>query len=115
MKLDRNINGDGRGKYGLILQRRRTEIAQQHAGLGSLSEAVEAAIRVLEIAGVVDWGNTVDSEFFVIRLKDLGARAALNAYAAVFMGKGEDPEYASEIEQMAKRAGPNHPNCKQPD
>ena len=104
MKLDRNINADGLGKYALLKLR----------NLRRGDPAVDAALRTLDEAGILDWGNTVDSEFFVIRLKDKYADDALFRYALSARHDGED-DYGREIEEMAERAGPNHPNCKKPD
>lgn len=103
MKLDRNLNPNGRGKYALLKLR----------NLRDGDTAVDAALRTLDEAGILDWGNTIDSEFMVIRLKDKYAADALARYAAV--ASVDDPEYASEIAEMAHRSGPNHPNCKKPD
>lgn len=104
MKLDRNINADGLGKYALLKLR----------NLRRGDPAVDAALRTLDEAGVLDWGNTVDSEFFVIRLKDKYAAAALHTYAHHAVRDGE-VEYGQEIMEMAKRSGEWHPNCKKPD
>lgn len=104
MKLDRNINVGGGGKYALL--RLRT----MRAGM---TPEIYAATKVLEDAGILDWGNTVDSEFFVIRLKDKYAAGALADYAVQAMQ--DDPEYAHEISELADRAGDNHPSCKKPD
>lgn len=106
MRLDRNLNVDGGGKYALLKLR---------VMRASMNPDIYAALKVLEGAGILDWGNTVDSEFMVIRLKDIGARAALQSYAHVFRGMAADHEYAAEIEEMAARSGPSHPNCKKPD
>lgn len=51
MKLDRNINHDGRGKYALINLR----------------------------TNKVEWGE--EGQFFVLKYKDIFAEAALRAYA----------------------------------
>lgn len=60
----------------------------------------------------VDFGNTPDTEFFVIRLKDKHAATALAAYAtSAYQG---DIEYAHEVMELASRAFHN-PNKKQPD
>lgn len=104
MKLDRNINANGRGKYALLKLR----------NLRDGDTTVDAALRTLEEAGILDWGNTVDTEFMLIRLKDKYADDALYRYALSARMDGED-DYAREIEEMAGRAGPNHPNCKKPD
>ncbi len=107
MKLDRNINPDGRGKYALINRRKLDEHDQeqvdrkagQHQFISVPSEAVEL-------------GNTLDTEFFVIRVKDKYAGPALRAYEAA--ARQDDPEYADEIGQMALNAE-THPNKRKPD
>lgn len=113
MKLDRNIEGnEGRGKYALLLLRRLSKL--QDETWGTLPKGVHNAIRCLENAGLIDWGRTgAPSEFFVIRLKDIFADAALSAYAEA--AKEMDPEWAQEVEQLARRAGVFHPNRQQPD
>lgn len=98
MKLDRNINKDGRGKYALIKLRQTTVLFQ---GLG---------VEVLRDA--VDFGNTPVTDFFVIRLKDKFAAPALKAYADA--ARAEDPEYAAEIDELATLAAEN-PNKRMPD
>lgn len=102
MKLDRNINADGTGKYALVKLR------------NVRCEAHHSKLRLLGYAGILDWGETgTESEFFVFRLKDKYAAAGLAAYAAE--AEKDDPEYASEIREMMQRAGPNSPWCKKPD
>jgi hypothetical protein len=95
VKLDRNINGTGRGKYGLLLARKLTAIESAAPGVGPDPIAVRDAIAVLEHAGVIEWGNpNTASEFFVIKLRDINSRAAIDAYAdsADSYGKrGADP------------------------
>lgn len=86
MKMDRNINKDGRGKYALLNLRRDR----------------------------VEWGAVGnEDEFFVIKLKDVGALAALAAYASVY--DTIDEEWAEEIRKMSLRAGPNSPFVKNAD
>lgn len=111
MKLDRNINDNKRGKYALVKLRRVAELTERFTTLG---KDVQAALRFLEAEGVIDYGTTVDSEFFVVRLKDENAESALTGYGVSTTLRG-DPEFGAEIEQMARRAGPNHPNCRKPD
>lgn len=110
MKLDRNISGDGRGKYGLIKNRRVYEIM---AAGGGLSDEVQKALQILEGAGVVDWGTTQETEFFALRLKDEHAVPALAAYAR--SAGRVDPEYGMEVQALAGRSGTYHPFCKHPD
>lgn len=117
MKLDRNTSSFGRGKYGLIKNRRLQQI------VGPISPPptdpvdvgeVRRAINVLTAAGVIDWGDTPETEFFAIRLKDINARPALFAYASGAAMHG-DKEYAEDVFALAHRAGKKHPNCKMPD
>ncbi len=95
MKLDRNVNADGRGKYALINWRRST----------------------------IEFGNTDEDEFFVIKLKDRFAAPALKAYAESVEQYGNEigghggldmHEYATEIFELASRAE-DHPCQKTPD
>lgn len=102
MRLDRNINDDGKGKYALVLMRK------VEAG----SEAAALLARLAEM-GVVDWGaRHSDSEFFLLRLKDKYAEPALMAYANA--AADDDKQWATEVLAMATRAA-NHPNKKTPD
>lgn len=104
MKLDRNVNGDGRGKYGLIKNRE----------LKDADDNILRAISVLEDAGLLEWGTTPETEFFVMRLKDRCAGPALHQYAAHAIHLGE-LEYGREVGDLARRSGEWHPLCKMPD
>lgn len=115
MKLDRNLNATGRGKYALLKLRRLAEIDTPGNPDHIHRAGVRHALRLLQNCGILDYGDTVDSEFFVIRLKDRCARGALETYAHGARFLLDDPEYAAEIDDMARRSGPNHPNCKDPD
>ena len=111
MRLDRNISGDGRGKYGLIKNRELAALARRKHG--ALPDDVVHALNVLEDHALLDWGTTPETEFFVMRLKDESAAGGLRGYAAAAWHL--DEEYAREILRLADRAGPYHPNCKRPD
>lgn len=111
MKLDRNLS-NGMGKYALLKLRRLREMSSD-TKRGLAYNAVLSALRVLEHEGILDLGDNQDAEFFVIRLKDLYAPLALNAYALA--ARRDDPEYAQEVAEMANRSGPRHPNVKRPD
>lgn len=87
MKLDRNLNADGQGKYEL------------------------KNLRTGQV--VTDCGVGEEHEFMVIMLKDINAEAALRAMAV--KASETDIEWAAEIEELANRAGPNSPFCKIPD
>lgn len=85
MKLDRNTSPDGLGKYSLVINR----------------------------TGAVDKGDTPESEFFVLKLKDKYAAAALDAYAKAAAADGET-EFAQDVAVLADKAR-NHPSSKKPD
>lgn len=87
MRLDRNISPDGGGKYRLWNCRNGAWDADQ------------------DRAG--------ENEFFVIKLKDRHARAALLAYAESV--READPEFAQEVLDLAARSSQYHPFCKDPD
>ena len=66
MKMDRDINADGRGKYALVLMRNYN--APRHP---SRQREVELALETLESNDMIDYGEAGSpSEFFLIRLKD---------------------------------------------
>ena len=112
MKLDRNISENkGRGKYALLLLRN----VEQHRGgtFDSVRSDILNAFKTLEEAGIIDWGDSPQTEFFVMRLKDRLASAGLNAYAEA--ADAFDPEYAHEVAVLAGRSGLNSPFCKEPD
>ena len=112
MRLDRNINDTGMGKYALLKLR---GLSTMRSGtFESLSPDIVAAFELLESNGILDWGRAgTEAEFFVIRLKDKYAQPALAAYAAA--AADDDVEYAQEIMEMAARSGPASPFCKKPD
>jgi hypothetical protein len=103
MKLDRNINPDGRGKYALI-NLRKTAVP--------LEVIAMAVTPGLHTPLPVELGDTPESEFFIIKLKDKYAAPALIAYAQA--AREDDEEYANEILALADRAN-NHPLRKMPD
>jgi hypothetical protein len=111
MKLDRNVQGAG-NKYALLKLREVRNLPDRMSEEGRA--AVHNAIQVLEEAGILDWANTPETECFVIRLKDRYASSALAEYALDAIDDGE-AEYGREVMDLAKRSGPNHPNCKKPD
>lgn len=93
MRLDRNVNTDGRGKYALIKLR----------STGELTPALmEDGAKFVIDPDHVDFGDTPETDFFTIRLKDKFAGPALRAYAEAAME--DDPEYAMEIIALAEKA-----------
>lgn len=107
MKLDRNITNPRRGKYALIKLRectvKRCTIAPNEADEPTMLLVPESS---------VDFGDSVQNDFFVIRLKDQYAAAALKAYADA--ARRDDAEYAAEIYRLAELAEA-HPNKRRPD
>ncbi|HEY5409267.1 MAG TPA: hypothetical protein VIJ94_00945 [Caulobacteraceae bacterium] len=120
MKLDRNLNSDGGGKYALVLMRRVREIEAAAEGPNargsdvSRAAIVRHALEVLQGAGILDDGAAgSEREFFVIRLRDRYAGVALHAYRVEVQFR--DPEYGEDILDMEKRSGELSPYCKTPD
>ena len=113
MQLDRNINEDGCGKYAVINLRRLNDV-HSHAGtFHRWSPAIEEALKTLDEAGCLDWGKAGgDSEFFLIRLKDRSAEAALRAYAND--AAQYDGVWAAQVADLADVAAA-HPAKKTPD
>lgn len=106
MKLDRNINANGKGKYALLKLRNLPERGRQRT-------EIEAALVTLSHYGILDYGDTEDSDFFVMRLKDKYATAALATYSQQAKQDGQI-EYAAEIYDLAQKSA-KHPNLKRPD
>ena len=110
MKLDRNLNPDGQGKYALVLLRKLRAECQQRGGLPA---DIEDAYKTFNNHGLLDHGwADKGNEFFVIRLKDRYAAPALAAYAGAAMK--DDPEWAQEVLALAQTAA-SHVHQKQPD
>lgn len=101
MRLDRNITKPKRGKYALIKLRESAVITMDNGE------------KTCVPSFAVDYGNTPDTDFFVIRLKDKYASSTLNAYAKAADEDGE-PEYANEVRELARLAE-NSPCKKRPD
>lgn len=97
MRLDRNTNPDGRGKYALIKLREDNVLHQLQ---------VPNMVTVPVLASAIDLGNTPETEFFVIRLKDKNAANALRAYAVSC--RTDDPEFANEVHTLALKAQSYH-------
>jgi hypothetical protein len=93
MRLDRNANPDGKGKYALI-KLREDDVRPRLKIPNIVTVPVEAS--------AIDLGDTPDTEFFVIRLKDKNAANALMAYAVSC--RVDDPQFANEVHELALRA-----------
>lgn len=113
MKMDRNVNPGGFGKYALV-KLRELERCRDPGAFGEVSPEIVAALDLLEKNGILDRGIVgTESEFMVIRLKDCYADKALAAYADA--AANDDPEWAQEVRDMLPRAGLRSPWCKRPD
>lgn len=126
MKLDRNLNPDGRGKYALVKMRTLTAIeeagnkpAPNETAEYQRKQAVVSAFNTLVREGVITLGNeTPGDQFFVMKYKDKFTAPALQAYAdAVYDEAMEQDriqahgpksrellEYHAEMESEAVRA-----------
>ncbi len=116
MKLDRNINNNGRGKYALLRLREWPH---------GYSPECQHAFDLLNKAGAIDFGNSDETDFFLIRLKDRFSGPALRAYATAISAHitqldVDDPqrielvEYHHDIIRLAESAHSN-PNQRTPD
>lgn len=105
MKLDRNLNPSGKGKYAVINLRKIP---------GDPRNAQDLAAAILANPECVEFGAAGSpDEFWVLKLKDEHAGAALSAYAGHALPK--DPEYAAEVVDLMQRSGRLSPFCKSPD
>lgn len=111
MKLDRNINRGGGGKYALVNMRKLLPLLDKEAG-GELSTEEIGTLhcfRVLVQNGVITLGNESPGEqFFVMKYKDKFTAPALIAYAnavrlEAVVGDGLW-EYANQIRDEALKA-----------
>lgn len=109
MKLDRNVNPSGKGKYAIINLRKITTADPR--------TPQELAAAILAHPEAVEFGAVGSpDEFWLIKLKDVYARSALQAYAnAIRFDPKGDAEYEAEVSMMAERSGQMHPLCKRPD
>lgn len=114
MKLDRDENKDGLGKYAMVNLRKLSDQTGRSGPFKRWSPQVAQAIKTLEEAGALEWGRPGEvDEFFTIKLRDENAGYALRAYAGA-VGV-QDREYSEAIMALANRSGPNNPYCKKPD
>jgi hypothetical protein len=115
MKLDRNITNPRRGKYALIKLRESRLTPELCCGPDEIMVETNA----------IDFGDTDDSDFFVIRLKDKFSGGALRGYANAITDHlatlhSDDPsrdglvEYHHEIIALAEQAH-RTPNKRIPD
>lgn len=119
MELIRNTEGGAKNKYALLDARR---IAEMRAD-GTMDPVLDAAIAKLDAAGLINWGEKGSkNEFFVMMLKDRFSHGGLLGYGKAVVRESSTPpgneelfHYGADIFDLAKRAGPHHPDCKTPD
>lgn len=115
MKLDRNLNANGKGKYALVRLRPIEKGGEAWKLLGRLDEL-----------GVLDWGSVgAPDEFFVLKLCDKYSGFAITAYCDAVMDDSRHErdearamdlaQYAIQVQSLSYRAGILNPFCKQPD
>lgn len=108
MKLDRNKNPDGRGKYAVI-NLRKVDDSTYNEMLENRRDKTAFALD----SDCLQLGDEKDGQFFVLKYKDVFAAPALRAYAracrryateAPAVGKDEKAElleFADEIDREA--------------
>jgi hypothetical protein len=103
MKLDRNANPDGRGKYALVKLRQLTHAPKE----------ARQAVDMLHGLGLIHYGDEAEGEqFFVMKYKDKFTGPALSAYASAVLVESVKPvvfdpelaEYYHEICRESERA-----------
>lgn len=105
--LDRNVYPNGKGKYALV------KLCELPDHIPPLRDAIIDALQNYPQA--LDLGNDeVDGEFFVIRIRDKNAAAALTAYASA-CGANGDIEFAKQVLAMAERSAALGDERKMPD
>ena len=111
MRLIRNTRTDGLCKYAII------RLDKIDLNMFDVRNPTDLCDAIRQDPSVIEFGEpNTENEFFVIKLKDINSRAALNTYATnAKAGPDGDLEYANDVQELANRAGPNHPNCKVPD
>lgn len=111
MKLDRNTDPEGRGKYAVVML--RAVDAMPDTDRAPIAEAIET----LWQAGVLTYGIAGSpDEFFVLMLKDVHSRPALLSYAdSVGRIRPIDHSYSADVGLLAERSGYRSPFCKIPD
>lgn len=85
MKLDRNTNRGGRGKYALVNMRKLIPFLERMEANDPLTVEEEGLLhcfQVLRDSGIITLGNeTPGDQFFVMKYKDQFTHHALAAYA----------------------------------
>lgn len=108
MRLTRNKTPDGKCKYAIVRLDKLREIQNRLTWRRATN-----ALELLEAFGLLEYGQpSSEEECFVIKLKDVNAPAALDAYAQ--KAAATDQEFADDIHELFERAL-RHPSRKMPD
>lgn len=99
MKLDRNINRGGRGKYALVNMRKLIPMLDAPPKDWKQSDMdVVRAFRFLVEQGIITLGNeSPGDQFFVMKYKDMFTAAGLQAYTDAirfYLHRATSPEEA---------------------
>lgn len=102
MKLDKNINKDGGGKYALLKLRKLLEIQQ----LGTdHSVRIQQAVELLNSYKLLHCGDEGPGEqFFVMKYKDKFTAPALRAYAIAVEHSAQADSTPEQIEGLVEYA-----------
>lgn len=111
MKLDRNINTSGWGKYALVNMRKLGPMIDGSQNTAENFKCIEAYY-ILKDNGFITEGNeSPGDQFFVMKYKDKFTAPALHAYAIQVMAEANGPngnmelcEYAEQMFIEAKEA-----------
>lgn len=107
MKLDRNTNRGGRGKYALVNMRKMIPILDASQGTQEDTDKIEAFMLLVR-TGIITLGNEFpDEQFFVMKYKDKFTAPALHTYAIMVHSeafKTNNPDLFEYAEQMFNEA-----------
>lgn len=123
MKLDRNVNRGGHGKYALVNMRKVVPMLDAAAPMNRDIEEYPPELKAFMLLvekGIITLGNeTPGDQFFVMKYKDKFTHDGLSAYAGAVMREGfrtRDAslhEYADQI--MAEAAAAKELGNRIPD
>lgn len=89
MKLDRNTNQDGTGKYALVQMRKLVPVLNSTDG-DPKSQIIAEAFMMLLRDGYITLGDeSPGDQFFVMKYKDRFTHSGLHAYAVAVSGEAQ--------------------------
>ena len=100
MRLKRNTNRTGWGKYAVV---NLDKLAKLEEGMDGPADQARQAIGRLETLGILTFGKEGSGdEFFVLKLKDIFASSTLTHYAG--RAGAYDQEYGKDVRALAVRS-----------